>query len=357
MHNFKALYPALQNSIYLNTATHGLLSTAVVKHKNNINVKLAHEASAFAGTSGDLIHSIRTTVAHFLDAPVNLTALLPNFSQGFNALLEGIDPSSKFLLVQGDYPSVNWPVEARGFECCYTALSATLEENIWQACEQHQPDFLALSVVQYISGIKIDLEFLKDLKVQYPDLIIIADATQFVGVEEFRFRESGIDIIAASCYKWLNAGSGNAFIAFKEDVVDRVKPKYTDYNSNQGFKNDRGSFMGQFEPGHHDLATFAGLQKAIEFANEYGIDTISNQITSIASTAKSQLSNLGLIDEMVLKRKQHSSIFNIPGDDAVFERLTSNGILAAQRGSGIRISFSYFNDSADLDHLIDCWNA
>jgi selenocysteine lyase/cysteine desulfurase len=86
------------------------------------------------------------------------------------------------------------------------------------------------------------------------------------------------------------------------------------------------------------------------------MDTISNQITSIASTAKSQLSNLGLIDEIVLARKQHSSIFNIPGDDLVFQRLTRNGILAAQRGGGIRISFSYYNDSKDLDNLIDCWN-
>lgn len=356
MHNFKELYPALKNSTYLNTATHGLLSTTVLEHKNDINYKLAHQASDFAGRSGDMIHSIRTTVADFLDAPYHLTALIPNFSLGFNALLEGIDISSKFLLIKGDYPSVNWPVEARGFECCYAPLNATLEENIWQACEQHRPDFLALSVVQYISGIKIDLGFLKDLKVQYPDLIIIADATQFVGVEEFRFRESGIDIIAASCYKWLNAGDGNAFMVFKEEVVDRVKPTYTGYHSKQGFKNDRGSFMGQFEPGHHDVAAFAGLQKAIEFVNEYGINTISNQITSIAAAAKNQLSNLGLIDEWVLERKQHSSIFNIPGDEALFQKLTRNGIRAAQRGEGIRISFSYYNDSNDLDNLIDCWN-
>jgi selenocysteine lyase/cysteine desulfurase len=104
------------------------------------------------------------------------------------------------------------------------------------------------------------------------------------------------------------------------------------------------------------LAAFSGLQKAIEFVNEYRIDTISNQIDSITSTAKSQLSNLGLIDEMVLERKQHSSIFNIPGDDNVFKRLTSNGILAAQRGGGIRISFSYYNDSMDLYDLIACLN-
>jgi len=356
MHNLKKLYPALENYTYLNTATHGLMSTTLVEHKNKLNQQLALEGSVFANITGGMIQDVRHTVADFLDAAPELTALVPNFSLGFNALLEGIDPSSKFLLVQGDYPSVNWPVEARGFECCYAPLNATLEENIWQACEEHKPDFLALSVVQYISGVKIDLGFLKDLKVQHPHLIIIADATQFIGVEEFRFRESGIDIIAASCYKWLNAGDGNAFMAFKEGVADRVKPKYTGYNSKQGFKNDRGSFVGHFEPGHLDIAAFSGLQKAIEFVNEYGISTISNKIQQLAVAAQDRLAALNRIDEMLLSRSQHSSIFNIPGDQNLFDRLTKEQILVAQRGSGLRVSFSYYNEERDIDLLIDCLN-
>ncbi|WP_228547189.1 aminotransferase class V-fold PLP-dependent enzyme [Nonlabens antarcticus] len=356
MHNFKQLFPALQNYTYLNTASHGLLSTTLVDHKNQLTIQLAQQGSVFTDERGEKINKIRKTVSLFIDAAESLTALIPNFSLGFNALLEGIDEKSKFLLVQDDYPSVNWPVEARGFECVYAALNATLEENIWQACEQHKPDFLALSLVQYISGIKLDLEFLKDLKVQFPQLIVIADATQFIGVEEFRFRESGIDIIAASCYKWLNAGDGNAFMAFKEEVADRVKPKFTGYNSKLGFKNDRGAFMGHFEPGHQDLAAFSALQKAIEFVNDYGLNNISSQINEMAIMTENQLSQLGLIDEMVLARKQHSSIFNIPGDEALYNRLKKSHIITSQRGSGIRISFSYFNDQKDLHNLIDCLN-
>ncbi len=354
MYNLKEHYPALNNYTYLNTASHGLLSNDLIAYKHKSTQQLAQHASAFTDKRADIINEVRTTVAQFIDAPSQLTALLPNFSLGFNALLEGIDKSSKFLLITGDYPSVNWPVEARGFECYYAALNATLEDNIWKACEQHKPDFLALSIVQYISGIKIDLGFLKELKVQYPHLIIIADATQFIGVEQFRFRESGIDIIAASCYKWLNAGDGNAFMAFKEEVADRVKPKFTGYNSKLGFKNDRGSFMGHFEPGHQDITAFGSLQKAIEFVDMFGIDKISHQIAQLANTAKDRLSSLGFIDPMILDRSQHSSIFNIPGDDRLFQKLTANNILVSQRGEGLRVSFSYYNTLEDLDNLISC---
>ncbi|BAO55108.1 aminotransferase class V-fold PLP-dependent enzyme [Nonlabens marinus] len=354
MHNLKKLYLALNHYTYLDTATHGLLSTTLVEHKSKLHQQLAVGGSIYAANAEELIHNARHTLANFLDAAPQLTALVPNFSLAFNALLEGISSSHTFLLVKGDYPSVNWPVEARGFNCYYATLNATLEQNIWQACEEHQPDFLALSLVQYISGIKINLDFLKELKVQFPDLIIIADATQFIGVEEFRFRESGIDIIAASCYKWLNAGDGNAFMAFKEEVAERVKPKYTGYNSKQGFKNDRGSFMGHFEPGHQDSASFSGLEKAIEFVNDYSIHNICSKIQHLATTAKHRFAELDLIQPEVVLREQHSSIFNISGDQRLHDRLRKENILTAMRGPGIRVSFSYYNDESDLDQLIEC---
>ena len=352
MYNLRELYPALENFTYLNTAAHGLISTQMADYKSSLNQDLLQKASLFTDDRGPFINDVRTSVSNFIDAHHHLTALVPNFSMAFNALLEGIDASKKFLLLKGDYPSVNWPVEARGFERCYADLNATLEDNIWNACEQHQPDFLALSIVQYISGIRIDLEFLKKLKVQFPDLIVIADGTQFIGVEEFRFRESGIDILAASCYKWLNAGDGNGFMTFKEEVVDHIQPKFTGFASDQGFKNDRGSFMGHFEPGHQDMMAFGGLQKAVEFCQEYGMTQIEQQINVLSRAAHAEFAKRGLLQSEVIQRKKHSSIFNIAGNAQLMEVLKSHNIIVSQRGDGLRVSFSYFNTISDLNALL-----
>ncbi|KQC32581.1 hypothetical protein AAU57_04000 [Nonlabens sp. YIK11] len=353
MYNLRTHYPALQDYTYLNTAAHGLISTVVSDYKASLNHELLHHPAHFAERRTPFMNEVRNSLSSYLDAHYHLTALVPNFSLAFNALLEGIPASKKFLLVKGDYPSVNWPVEARKFQCCYADLNTTLEENIWQACEQHQPDFLALSVVQYISGIRISLKFLKDLKVQFPDLIIIADGTQFIGVEEFRFRESGIDILAASCYKWLNAGDGNAFITFKEDVVEQIKPKFTGFNSVQDFKNDRGSFMGHFEPGHQDMMAFGGLQKAVEFCDEYGMQHIEKQIKTLTDAAMKAFTQRNLLKPEVTARDRHSSIFNITGDEVLQERLSDQNIIVSQRGDGLRVSFSYYNTMDDLHRLLD----
>jgi hypothetical protein len=89
------------------------------------------------------------------------------------------------LLLEKDYPSINWAFESRDFEICYAAISADLEANIEQAVAQHQPDIFAFSMVQYLNGIKIDIVILKQLKAYHPNLLLIADGTQYLGTEAF----------------------------------------------------------------------------------------------------------------------------------------------------------------------------
>ncbi len=352
MYNLKKLYPVLEKYTYLDTAAHGLVSTQLVQHKAALQQQLLHNASGITNDSAQHLQEVRETLAHFIDAPVASTGLVPNFSLAFNRLLGILPKTSTFLLLSGDYPSINHAVESHGFSCFYTRMGDRLEENIDKACEQYQPDYLALSIVQYISGIKIDLAFLRTLKTKYPNMIIIADATQFVGVSKFRFRESGIDIIAASCYKWLNAGDGVGFIAFKDKAVNQIKPKNLHYDPMQSFDNARGTFMGLFEPGHLDVIAFKGLEFAIHFVHKYGLENIEQQIGEIAQEAKEALSQRGLLDEFVKSRAVHSSIFNIPGNRDLFDTLTQQGIATSQRGDGIRISFSYYNTGEDLNKFL-----
>lgn len=348
-----SIFPALDHATYLNTPTQGLISTALVNYRKKLIDSQLHQASVFTGQSTVFMHEVRKTVAGYLDAAVPLTALVPNFSLAFNNLLCGIDSKAHFLLLKGDYPSINTQIEARGFRCSYAAVDAQLEQNIARVVDQERPDFLCLSIVQYINGIQIDLEFLKRLKQEYPDLIIVADATQYIGVEGFRFRESGIDIIGASCYKWMHAGNGNAFLCFKEEVVNRVKPDFTTYTPGQEFTNQRGSFMGYLEPGHQDMIAYGSLKKAIELIQEYGQERISNEINEISQKAKTAFAARNLLEQSVVARDHHSSIFNLKGDDDLFHLLQEHHIHCAQRGAGIRVGFSYFNTDQDLEKLLN----
>ena len=60
-----------------------------------------------------------------------------------------------------------------------------------------------------------------------------------------------------------------------------------------------------------------------------------------------------LLEQSVVQRGLHSSIFNIKGNEALSQLLNQNNIICSRRGEGIRISFHYFNTLKDLDKLME----
>ncbi|MGB7785125.1 MAG: aminotransferase class V-fold PLP-dependent enzyme [Salinimicrobium sp.] len=353
MKNFKKLFPVLNTYTYLNTAASGLLSESLLDFRQEHDLDFMILGSVFKEKQGKQLAATREAVGKLFSCAPNRVALTPNFSYGFNTLMEGVGKPKKVLLLENDYPSVNWAVESRDFAVVYAKIDEQLEQNIAEAVEQHKPDVFCFSIVQYLNGIKIDLDFLKDLKKRFPNLLLFADGTQYCGTERFDFEDSAIDVLGASTYKWMNAGYGNAFFLFKEHMEDKISPKSLGFNSLQGkYKPQEGSLIGKFEPGHQDTLNFGSLKAAIDQIKQIGLENIENRVKELSAAAKKSFEALGLLEEAVVKRKQHSSIFNIKGDDKLFQKLRSNNVICSQRADGLRISFHFYNTEDDLKALL-----
>jgi selenocysteine lyase/cysteine desulfurase len=354
MKELKKEFPVLSNYTYLNTASSGLLSKTMVDWRQQHDENLMEGASIFRDLHKAHIISIRETVAKFFDASITETALVPNFSFGFNTLLGGLPIKQKVLLLKTDYPSINWAVEKRDFEIYYAEIDENLEQNIEEAITQYQPDVFAFSLVQYLTGIKIDLDFLKRLKAYHPNLLLVADGTQFLGTSNFSFSESGLDVLGASTYKWLLAGYGNGVFMIKEEVQKKIFPKTIGFNSADAIYNQRDeiSFVKRFEPGHQDTLNYGSLEQAVNALEKIGMNVVEEKIKTLTAKAKFRFTELGLLDNAVVNRKQHSSIFNIKGNDYLFQKLKENNIICSQRGNGIRVSFHFYNTEEELEKFI-----
>ncbi len=353
MKNFKKVFPALKQYTYLNTAASGLLPMPVLEWRQEHDLDFLISGSILKENQGKLLSSVREKVGKLFGCAPERVALVPNFSYGFNTLLEGLKGTEKVLLLEQDYPSVNWPFTSRGFDVTYAQIDTHFEDNIEAAFAKAQPDIFAFSLVQWLNGIKIDQNFLKELKSKYPDTLFFADGTQYIGTENFDFDESALDVLGASNYKWMNAGYGNALFLFKERVAERVAPKTTGFNSLQGkYKPQEGSFIGRFEPGHQDTLNYGSLGAAIDLIKQVGMKTIEERIQHLTVRAKESFSERGLLDDSVLQRSSHSSIFNIKGDSKLVSRLRENNIISVARGEGVRVGFHYFNAEEDLDQLL-----
>ncbi|WP_378185584.1 aminotransferase class V-fold PLP-dependent enzyme [Aquimarina sp. W85] len=353
MKNLRKEFPIVDQLTYLNTAYSGPLSIGLVTHRRAQDQQQLMNASLYRHENDTLFDSVKRTVASCFGAANASVVLTQNFSVGINTIFNGLSTSNKILLLQDDYPAMQIAVESKGFCTKYVAWDDNLKENLKKTIDQYQPNVFAFSIVHYISGAKIAADFLKDLKKTYPNLLLIADATQFCGISNFNFDDSGIDILGSSGYKWLLGGYGNGFFIFKENVLEAITPNsYKKSIATSSAPDSYKSLEACFQPGHLDTLNFHSLEYSLKLLQKIGFNKIENQLKNLATKLWSELDDLNLVNSKLLNWSNQSNIINIPGDDSLFKTLTKEKIICSQRGSGIRLSFHFYNTDKDIEHVI-----
>ncbi len=352
--NVKSFFPVTEHQIYLNTAASGLLPKPVLDEKQKDLYEFYEKGSGYLDKENSLVKQTKEKIAENFNAKANRVAITPNFSLAYNAVLDALPKGFTYLCLDEDYFSVVMPIKLKGFKYHSIPIGQDIESKIFDFISKHKINVLSISIVQYLSGIKISVDFFKQLKIDFPELKILVDATQYLGTEAFDFKNSGIDLLISSCYKWLNAGYGNAITLISDELYEELNPKQIGANSYYDKTDLKVSSMGYFEPGHYDLNSIIGLDKALDFHyKSLGIKNIQKQIQHLSLKALEALKDLNLIDEKVYQRESHSSIFMLKIDQAKYGDFKKANIIVSKRGQGLRISFNYFNTFDDLERLIN----
>ena len=355
--NFEALrsaFPVTEHTLYANTAAIGLMSEDLQEWRQEHDLDFLVGGSEMKMESFQMISDVRDSLGVFLGCHRSRVALIPNFSLGLNLVLEGLPGQSRVLLLQTDYPSVNWPFEARGFPIEYATLDNEVEKHIDQQLQKQHFDVFAFSLVQWENGLRIDPDFITYLREQYPDLLLIADGTQSCGAFAVDFDSSGLDMLGGSGYKSMLDGTGNGYALFSERAQERLDLKSTGFNAVGGNLEQKGNVRTakHLEPGHLDSTCFGSLGYAVEKLQAWGIENIESHNGKLMQKAIAGLHSLGLIKDPYENRRVHGNILNIRGDDALFAHLSEKGVSCSQRGGGIRLSFHLYNNLADIDGLL-----
>src|SRR5690625_4888539 len=252
MKDIRQHFPVLKHTTYLDTAASGVMPNPVMEWRRKQEKELQHDLVTYRKNKPEILKSTRKTLASFLNANKEEVALIPNFSFGINSILEALPKNQRIALVANEYPSITWLVLSRNFKTCSIAIKPNLEENTLSVIKEKKPDIFIFSLVQWLDGIKIDQDFLKSLKQKYPKLLLIADGTQYIGTEAFDFKNSPIDILITSTYKWMTSGFGSGFLLFKNETQGRFNIKTIGFNSADSFDSTWEStrFIKHFEPGH-----------------------------------------------------------------------------------------------------------
>ncbi len=333
-------FPALENKIYLDTARSGLMFSELLSWRNKHEIDFLNRGSQFRLNDESLLDQTKLEINKFLGSIDLTTFLVQNFSIGLSLLLKAIKSDKTILMIKDDYSSIINQVVSSGIKYNFSNNTFDLETQILKGINKYNPEILIFSIVQHIDGTLIDLDFIKQIKKDYPNILIIADGTQFCGTKYFNFKNSSIDVLISSGYKWMLGGYGNGFISFNKGFL------------NSYFKLEKKNFLSLFEPGHHDTLSFGSLLFSLKKISNYGIDKIEKQINTLSIYTLDKLKTKKLLDTKILKRNNHSNIFNIKGDEILYKHLLDNNVICSQRGNGIRISINFYNTKSEIDYFL-----
>jgi len=280
------------------------------------------------------------TISTFINSKQENTFFTVNFSTGFRYILDLIPKNSLILTIKNDYDSLLDGLRERDFTVDYIDMSTNFEIEIEKQLKKKSYDVLALSVVQFLSGIKIDFEKLQNIKSENPNLLIIGDTTQFVGSDYFDFNSSPFDVVVGSGYKWLLAGFGNAYISVTDNFFNKT-------NSSKELLHKK------VYSGHVNYLGAASLNFSIKFLQKNNFNLLIKKKKKLSGFLRNELDKLGLIQPIVKERNLHSDIFNIPANKKTYEELLKNRIRCALRGNGVRVSVHFYNNKDDVEKLIN----
>jgi len=328
--------------IYFDSAKAGPMYYELLDWRYKYERKSLVEKSQIRNNHENLLREVENKVGNFFNVKDGNIFFTSSFSMGFHLLVNQFKRKPSFLVLEDDYPSISEAIINKGFEIIYIKNDAFVEKNIENAVKKYKPNFIAISIVQWIDGLKIDIDFLKYLKNKYSEISIIADGTQFCGTCKFDFSNSPFDILISSGYKWMLSGYGVAFILVKKNFYLN---KYFDCNYNKLKK--------LIEIGHYDMLSIGSLGFSIDKLKPI-IGKVEKQLKNFSKFFKKELESINMLDEKLKIRKSHSTIFNLKDSDKkLFKHLTNNKIICSHRGIGVRVSFNFFNTKSDIKKLIN----
>ena len=361
----RALYPATSESVYLDAAAIGLVSTRVEAAVTKVLREHALLGKAAAAAWTDNANHTRGLVAELIGGRATNVAFTQNTSTGNALVANGIDwaDADNIVVPAGEFPSNFYPwtqlrrhgVEIREIPMADGRADLAL---LAQAIDR-DTKVVAISAVQYTSGHRYDLERLGELCAPR-DALLVVDGTQAAGAMVIDADAAGIDALVVSAHKWMNGPLGIGFVHLSDRAMDRLHPSTVGWLSvDRPYDFDHEPKLAddgrRFESGTENAAGIAGLAATIGIVLELGREAVEAAVLDLADELRELLAERGLRVLRGDARAESSGILIATtgaDDGALYQRLTDSGVRCSLRATGVRFSPHYYNDADDLARAV-----
>ena len=201
----------------------------------------------------------------------------------------------------------------------------------------------------------------------------LLDACQGVGHVPLDVEEIGCDILSGTGRKFLRGPRGTGLLYVSEAMMEKLVPPFLDQHAADLVSPTEFVMLPnarRFENWEQHFAGKAGLGVAIDYALEWGLDSIRDRIYGLSNRLRSELDALdgvettdlgkekcGIVtfrteqaDAGAIKKKLHDDRINVTVADG-----SGSLVSFQQRGisEAVRASVHYFNTDREIDYFLD----
>jgi selenocysteine lyase/cysteine desulfurase len=361
-------FPQDEGLIYLNHAAVApwpARTAAAVRQFADENVRLgASRYDHWLATESNL----RKQLQHLINAPsVGDISLLKNTSEGISIVACGLNWRRGDNVVSSDqeFPSnrIPWQAQAQhGVEFREVSLaSLDPEAALMAACDSHTR-VLAISSVQYASGIRLDLRRLGQYCHDHRILFCV-DAIQSLGAIRLDVEAIHADFVMADAHKWLLGPEGIALFycraALREQLTLHqygwhMRENAGDYDTREWRPAAGGR---RFECGSNNLLGIHAFAASLSLLEQIGLAEIEKAVLDNTRLLVDKLTKIKAVSVLTPHTASaHAGIvtFRAAGHDpeVLHRKLRDTGVICACRGGGVRFSPHFYNTREQLDRAI-----
>jgi selenocysteine lyase/cysteine desulfurase len=365
----RSWYPIRKRMVYLNNGSISPMSTRVLGAVNE-----------FLGDVRDngRIHypkwckfaeqNIKADIGRLIGADRKEIAFVKNTTEGLNIVANGIDwrKGDNAVIADIEYPSnvYCWMnLKRRGVKIKWvpTREGRILVDDI-AATMDKRTRVVSLSGVQFSNGFRLDLERLSHL-CHKRKVFLNLDMIHWLGALQIDLSQWPIDFLSAGGHKWLLSPIGTGIFFCRQSALDKLQLSTVGYHTVDKSEDHLDYDLtprpnaSRFEEALVNFPGLWGLHAAIKTFLELGMDNVEKHVLGLADHAIEGLQSRGYrVTSSTLAGERSGNVcFQHPNlaPEAIEQRLIEAKVRAAVRPGGIRISASIYNDTADIDALLD----
>lgn len=351
-------YPLVENTTYLNTPLLGAISRATHERGQGYMEELMYDGPLNYAAWDFELSQVREDAGKMINAAGKDIAFVGDVATGMNFLSYMLPQKGKeVVMYENDFPSVvlPWQNQAHKVVKIPASTHGVITPDFLKETFTANTGMLVLSVVQYNSGFRIDLEAIGQL-CREKGVLFVVDATQALGAFTIDVAAQKIDVLLASTYKWVLGGYGSAIFYVNPELVGDHFPAvgWHSLNENIGIpdlSNVKKS-ISALEIGHSKFQNILVTGVALKELLALTVPAIEQRVASLTKTLHRRLRERGIKILSDYEGKNLSGITLIQGSAALVGELAKKQILCSYRGEGLRVGLHFYNNEADIDHLV-----